>query len=474
MTTDGLPAAQQVIDEALAAAGPESDGCIVVVEDSSEVDVRFANNTTTTNGDRRDRRVTVVCVREAEGGMAAGTSRRGGAVDVGQLVGAAVADAAGSPAAEDAAPLLGPADAGRTAGEDAVRRYDEGPDRTDLSILSPVLAGLARAFQRAQSAGHVLYGFAEHRRETTYLGSSTGLRLAHSQPTGALHLVGRSTDGAASSWAGVGTAGFDDVSLEVLEERVVGRLGWSRRRVDSPPGRYEVVLPPDAVADLMVDVMYSAAGRDAEDGRTVFSAPGGGTRIGDVLAATPFTLWSDPAAAGLECSPFLATSVSDSDTSVFDNGMALQRTDWIKDGRLHRLRYHRAGAARSGVTVAPYIDNLVLEVPEAVASLDDMVAGTERGLLLTCLWYIREVDPATLLLTGLTRDGVYVVEDGKVTGATTNFRFNESPVDLLSRATEVGTTVRALSRENGEYVNRTAMPALRIPDFNMSTVSPAS
>ena len=103
-----------------------------------------------------------------------------------------------------------------------------------------------------------------------------------------------------------------------------------------------------------------------------------------------------------------------------------------------------------------------------------MVARTERGLLLTCLWYIREVDPATLLLTGLTRDGVYVVEDGEVVGATNNFRFNESPVDLLARATEVGATVRALSRESGEYVNRTAMPPLRIPDFNMSTVSPAS
>jgi predicted Zn-dependent protease len=103
-----------------------------------------------------------------------------------------------------------------------------------------------------------------------------------------------------------------------------------------------------------------------------------------------------------------------------------------------------------------------------------MVARTERGLLLTCLWYIREVDPTTLLLTGLTRDGVYVVEDGQIVGAANNFRFNESPVDLLSRATEAGTTVRALGREFGEWLNRTAMPALRIPDFNMSSVSQAS
>ena len=159
---------------------------------------------------------------------------------------------------------------------------------------------------------------------------------------------------------------------------------------------------------------------------------------------------------------------------MFDNGLPLTRTDWIADGRLNRLRYHRAGAARSGVEPAAFIDNLVLEIPEATGSIEEMVSRTERGLLVTCLWYIREVDPATMLLTGLTRDGVYVVEDGKVAGAVNNFRFNESPVDLLARAVEVGASVRALGREYGEYLNRTRMPPIRIPDFNMSSVSRAS
>ncbi len=103
-----------------------------------------------------------------------------------------------------------------------------------------------------------------------------------------------------------------------------------------------------------------------------------------------------------------------------------------------------------------------------------MIAATERGLLLTCLWYIREVDPQTLLLTGLTRDGVYLIENGQVVGAVNNFRFNESPVDLLGRVTEAGATVPAMSREWSDYFTRTAMPALRVPDFNMSTVSAAS
>jgi predicted Zn-dependent protease len=160
---------------------------------------------------------------------------------------------------------------------------------------------------------------------------------------------------------------------------------------------------------------------------------------------------------------------------VFDNGLAIGHTDWLRDGFLTHLRYHRAGATRSGVEMAPFVDNLVLRCGTADAgSVGDMVSRTERGLLLTCLWYIREVDPATLLLTGLTRDGVYVIENGAIVGAANNFRFNESPVDLLARATEVGTPVRSLGREFGEYLNRTITPPLRIPDYNMSSVSQAS
>jgi predicted Zn-dependent protease len=230
---------------------------------------------------------------------------------------------------------------------------------------------------------------------------------------------------------------------------------------------------------------YALGGQDAEDGRTVFSSGtnAGGTRVGEQISTLPFTLYSDPFEPGLECLPFVACGSSSGEASVFDNGLPIRRVDWIRDGRLAHLRYHRAGAARSGVEMAPYIDNLVLRAEDhgstdpgvtSGGTVDDMVARTERGLLLTCLWYIREVDPATLLLTGLTRDGVYVVENGEVVGAANNFRFNESPVDLLTRATEVGTSVRALGRELGEYLNRCVMPPLRIPDFNMSSVSQAS
>jgi predicted Zn-dependent protease len=137
---------------------------------------------------------------------------------------------------------------------------------------------------------------------------------------------------------------------------------------------------------------------------------------------------------------------------------------------LRHLTTTRHSAALTGLPVAPALGNLILDGGDD-RSLEQMVADTERGLLLTCLWYIREVDPATLLLTGLTRDGVYLVENGEVTGQVNNFRFNESPVDLLRRATEAGRTERTLPREWSDWFTRAAMPALRVPDFNMSSVS---
>ena len=125
----------------------------------------------------------------------------------------------------------------------------------------------------------------------------------------------------------------------------------------------------------------------------------------------------------------------------------------------------------TGLPFTPGVDNLLMSSGDATRGLDEMVADTSRGLLLTCLWYVREVEPQNLLLTGLTRDGVYLVEGGEVVAEVNNFRFNESPVDLLGRLAEVGLTERTLAREFGDYFTRTAMPTWRVGDFNMSSVS---
>ncbi len=462
MTAGDLEPAGVVAERALAAA--TLDGCVVVVSDVSEVEVRFAANTTTTNGTRRDRQVTVVAIGTAPGGATVGTATGSGAADVLALVRAAEADARGNRIAEDAADLV--------RGDDR-DDLDRPAPVTGVGALAAVVDDLPEAFAEARATGHVLAGFLEHRLETTSLATSTGLRRRHVQPTGKVQLAARTADGGNATWVGRERPDLAEVSLFDLHAELRRRLAFGARSISLPAGRYQVVLPPDAVADLVVPLHDALGLRDAAEGHSVFSAPGGGTRVGERLAHLPVTLRSDPAEPGLECTPFAVATASGADVSVFDNGLPLGPTTWIDRGRLARLRTHRAEAARSGVPAAPPVDNLVLDVPGATSSVEDLVARTDRGLLLTCLWYLREVDPATLLLTGLTRDGVYLVERGEVVGAVNNFRFNESPVDLLARAVEAGACEHAFSREWNEYAARLAMPALRVPDFNLSSVSQA-
>jgi predicted Zn-dependent protease len=253
-------------------------------------------------------------------------------------------------------------------------------------------------------------------------------------------------------------------------------LGWSKRQIQLPAGRYETILPPSAVADLMLYMVWSMDARPAHEGRSAFALPGkgpGATRLGEQLTELPLTLSSDPSASGLQTAPFLVTTASSDSASVFDNGAPVHRVDWLRNGTINALTYPRAAAQDFGAQFTPPAENLIL-VGDRGERTDELVARTERGLLLTCLWYIREVDPVSLLLTGLTRDGVYLVEGGEVVGQVNNFRFNESPIDLIRRVTEIGATERTLCREWKDWFSRTAMAPLRIPDFNMSSVSQAS
>ncbi|MFF2010342.1 metallopeptidase TldD-related protein [Streptomyces sp. NPDC058195] len=454
----------EIIERALELS--TADGCVVIADEESSANLRWAGNALTTNGVTRGRTLTVVATVDGAQGTASGVVSRSAvtADDLEPLVRAAEAAARGAGPAEDAQPLV--------TGVPASPDFTDAPAETGSEVFADFAPALGDAFARARSGGRELYGFAHHMMTSTYLGTSTGLRLRHDQPTGTLELNAKSPDRTRSSWAGRSTRDFKDVDPASLDAELARRLGWAQRRIELPAGRYETLLPPTAVADLLIYQMWSSTARDAVEGRTVFSRPGGGTRVGERLSALPLTLRSDPYAPGLESAPFVIAHSSGDGASVFDNGLPLAPTDWVRDGGLERLTTTRHTAALTGQPVAPAVDNLLLE-GGGERSLDEMVASTTgRGLLLTCLWYIREVDPATLLLTGLTRDGVYLVEDGEVVGEVNNFRFNESPVDLLARASEAGRTERTLPREWGDWFTRAAMPALRIPDFNMSSVSP--
>lgn len=457
---------QGYVEQALQASA--ADGCVVIAAEQTEANLRWAGNGLTTNGQMLTRSVTVISTFDRAEGTSAGVVTRSvtNPEELQALVRASEAVARDSGPADDAAPLV----TDYAHGDD----WDAAPMSTQIEVFEEFASGLGRAFSNWAGADRLLYGFAEHQLSSTFVGTSTGLRRRFDQPTGRVEINGKTSDLSGSAYVSAHTRDFTDIDVTALTDELSQRLDWGRRRIDLPAGRYETILPPSTVADLIVYAHWVSSARDAEEGRSVYAGEDGQTRIGERLTPLPAHLYSDPAYPGLQCPPFVIAGGSQSGLqSVFDNGAPSPAVDWIRDGELVDLARTRNWADRTGQPARPLVDNLILDAG-GTASVADLVATTERGLLLTCLWYIREVDPQTLLLTGLTRDGVYLVEDGKVSGAVNNFRFNESPIDLLSRATEAGRTVRTLSREWSDYFTRTAMPALRIPDFNMSTVSQAN
>ena len=453
--------AQHVVNSVLQEAAKlgRADQTMVLVTDRVQATLRWAGNSMTTNGVSVSRTVAVISiVRQGESAFV-GTvvSAEVDPRVIPGLVAASQEAARSAPEAGDAAPLL--ADTGVPVD------WDAPVPGTGPEVFADVAGSLSRGFAGTDR----LYGYAHHSVSTTFLASSTGLRRRYTQPTGAVEINAKRGD--ASAWAGIGTPDFVDVPTDLLLEQLSTRLGWAARRVELPAGRYETIMPPSTVADMMLCMAWAMAGRGAQEGRSAFSAPGGGTRVGERLTELGLSMFSDPMAPGLACTPFVATSNSSETVSVFDNGMEIGQVDWILDGVINTLAYPRATAAKFGARVAVAADNLVMT--GGSADLGAMIAATERGLLLTTLWYIREVDPTTLLLTGLTRDGVYLIENGKVTAAVNNFRFNESPLDLLRRATAAGLSELTLPREWSDWATRAAMPSLRIPDFHMSSVSEA-
>ncbi|MEZ5116787.1 MAG: metallopeptidase TldD-related protein [Candidatus Nanopelagicales bacterium] len=448
-------------------AGADGDDCAVVVRHDSTANLRWARNLLTTNGRTESTSVSLVAFVRTPTGVAAGTVTRTGpaAADVDSLWREARATARESGDAEDAGPLV--------EGVAADPDWADSPAVTSADALAGTADGLGEVLVRGRADDVEQFGYAEHRLVTTYLASSRGVRLRHVQPEGRLEATAKSHGRTRSAWAGRATRWFDDVDPREVDEELRRGLSWQGRVVDVPPGRHTALLTPSAVADLVIDLYWSAGLRDARDGRSVFSRPGGGTRLGDTLTPLPLLLHSDPGLPGMECSPFEAVTSSSSMASVFDDGLPLGPTAWVHDGRLAALVGSRHEARAAGVPATPGIGNLAMSLRGAHGSVDDLVARTERGLLVTCLWYNRLVDPQTLLLTGLTRDGVYLVDGGEVVGTVGNYRFNDSPVGMLGRIADAGDTVRTLPREMADYVNRVAAPPLLVADFHFSTRSDA-
>ena len=459
-------APQELIERITAAADYED--CIVIVEAKTQANLRWASSTLTTNGVIAEQTVTVIAFVAVEGGIATGSITKT-SIELAQIPAIAkeaglVALAAGK--AVDAAPVLRDTAVGDWAGA----HIATGPD-----VFSKFAPQLGDFFKKSQADSIELFGYAEHTHQTTWVGSKGGLRLRHDQPSGRLEMTGKSHDRTRSTWEGRPTRDFSDVDLAGVDAGIRERLEWQSRRSTKAAGRYQTVLPAGSVADLLAKLLWTSQARDAAEGRSVYSKKGdlGKTRIGEVFSNLPVNIFSDHTYKGLESSPFNVASNSGPFSSVFDNGLPQEKWEFIKDGKLNGLMSTRSVEKATGIPYGAGGDNVIMELPGGTGDITAQIAKVKSGLLLTTLWYIRMVDPVTGLLTGLTRDGVYEINNGEVTGAVNNFRWNESPVDLLGRISAVGAAKVTATRES-EDLGRTAAPDVIFDDFNMSTVSQAN
>ncbi len=442
-------------DIVTAVLGELREGC-VVLRGSHTQNLRWANSALTTNGDTQTTTVTVVAIEPAETGarVAVSAGHVAEPQEAVELARTARAAAVGSPPT-DAADLV----------EGTVDDAFDGPPAT---IGTQTTDRVLDAVSTFLAAPHGQFGYAEIDSATTYLGTTSGVRYRHVQETVRIEASARDEQG--STWWGTNDLSADFAGAATT---ATDRLAVQRRREDLQPGRHAVILSPSAVADLMIYLAWSANGRDAVEGHNVFSRPGGGTRLGDTLSERQLDLYADPGFPGLATADRVVVEANSSMESVFDNALPLGRTDLLTGGRLTALRASRPTAERFGLQPAYLADNLILTDAHGEGSVDELLARTDDALLITCLWYIREVDPQNLLLTGLTRDGVYRVRKGRIVAACPNFRFNVSVPDLLSRVVDASRTQPCLPREWADWFTRAAMPALHVDGFHLSSPSQA-
>ena len=457
--------AQNLIEKILSRA--TSDECIVVVKDTTQANLRWASSTLTTNGVIALRSVTVLAFISSGGAMSVGGVTRTNVdeSDIDSILSEATAAAQASGPADDYAPLA----KNLTIGDWSAAHIPTGPD-----VFSKFAPDLGEMMKRSVSDKIELFGYAEHTHATTWVGSKGGLRLRNDSPIGRVEMTAKSHGRSRSTWEGVETHDFSNVSIDVIDRAIRQRLAWQEKKVDLPAGRYDTVFPSGSIADLYTYMVWVSGAKDAWQGQSVFSKKGGGTRVGEKLTSLPLNLYSDPKNSLLPGSPFIAHAASSPFTSVFDNGQLMPRVDWLKDGALQSLIQTRASSALTSLPFTPIGDNFFMEVSGASGNLSDLIKKVDHGLLVTTLWYIRMVDPNSLLLTGLTRDGVYYIKGGEVQGATNNFRWNDTPVGALARISHAGASEWTQPREWAEYATHMHMPPMVIKDFNMSTVSPGN
>lgn len=270
----------------------------------------------------------------------------------------------------------------------------------------------------------------------------------------------RTPDGTGSGWAGAGAHDWSRIDAAELGERAARKAELSRNPRAVEPGEWTVVLEPTAVGSLLTLLASQLGARQADEGRSFFARQGGGNQIGTRLFDPRVTVYSDPAETDLFSAPFNG------------EGLPNRRTLWIDKGVLRNLVVDRFWASRrQGVNPTGFPSGLAMNGGDS--SVEQMIASTERGLLVTRFWYMRPVDPRTLVYTGLTRDGTFLIENGRITGAAKNLRWNESPAYVLNQIEMMGRPVRVSPTESGDLGGTVLVPPLKVRGFTFTSVSDA-
>jgi predicted Zn-dependent protease len=387
-----------------------------------------------------------------------GLGRRRASASTNQLDAGAIDDAVDraarlarlSPESAEAMPPLGPqrySASGAAAG--AV-------DAATSTAGASVRAGAAKlAIDRARAAGLAIAGYYEHEHRSTSLASSAGLWAHHESTRARFSCSARTPDGSGAGWAGGASHKIADLAAERYVTTAIAKAQAAAKPRRLEPGKYTVILEPAAAAALTRFVPGSLDARGADEGRNYFSKAGGKTKLGERLFPDTITIHSDPADFAADGEPF------------DEEGVPQRAVRWIDRGVLTQLPYDRYWAQKQGKPATGNPNGLSLDGGNA--SRDELIKGVSRGLLITRFFYLGLVDPQSLLVTGLTRDGVFLIERGAIAGPVNNFRFNHSAAELLQRCDGLG-AAEVVYLDGG---SRMRAPLLRSHEFNLTSVSEA-
>jgi predicted Zn-dependent protease len=332
--------------------------------------------------------------------------------------------------------------------------YSEGTENLSSDTRAEDVAGM---INKATQNDVTSAGYFENEVNFTALTNSNGL-FAYNKGTNVLFSsTVRTKDGTGSSKVDKNYVDINNLNVNKLIDQVIDKSIKSANPQELKPGKYTVILEPGAAADLVTYALYFMDARYADEGRSFFSRKGGGNLIGDKLADSKVNIYSDPTDINAPSIPFDG------------EGYPRNKTAWFENGVLRNLVRGRYWAHKTSQPVVPFPSNLIMKGTET--SVDEMIKNSEYAVLVTRFWYIRTVDNQTALVTGLTRDGVFEIVDGKISRPVKNFRFNESPINVLSNVLEIGRAEKASGAETGGF--QIFVPVLKVKDFNFSSLSDA-